>query len=264
MEICAMADREIIVLPDAEAVARQALGIWQRHAAEAVAKRKAFRVLLSGGSTPKRLFQLLAEQPVRDLLPWSGTHLFWGDERAVPPDHKDSNYRMTREAMLDTVSPPAAQVHRLHGENPDLAAAATDYQKVVAGAFKADTDGPPPAFDLVFLGMGTDAHTASLFPGTRALGETRAWFVANEVPQLNTRRLTATYPLLNAARAVVFLAAGHDKAEPLGRVLAPKGETSSAPSRGISPAGSLAWVIDKAAAAGIPQGCALGVTEHAG
>jgi len=259
-----MPDREIIVLPDAEAVARHALVLWQRHAADAVASRGSFRALLSGGSTPKRLFQLLAEEPVRGQLPWSATHLFWGDERAVPPDHKDSNYRMTREALLDTVSPPAAQVHRLHGENPDLAAAASDYQRVVAGAFKADADGPAPAFDLVFLGMGTDAHTASLFPGTRALGETRPWFVANEVPQLNTRRLTATYPLLNAARAVVFLAAGPDKAEPLGRVLAPLGEINSAPSRGIAPAGSLTWIIDRAAAAGIPRGCALGVTEHAG
>lgn len=259
-----MPDREIIVLPDAEAVARHALALWQRHAADAVAKRGAFRVLLSGGSTPKRLFQLLAEQPVRGQLPWSATHLFWGDERAVPPDHKDSNYRMTREALLDTVSPPAAQVHRLEGERADLDSAASDYQKAVASSFGASPAGAPPAFDLVFLGMGTDAHTASLFPGTRALAENSRWFTANEVPQLKTWRLTATYPLLNAARAVVFLAAGPDKAEPLGRVLAPVGEITSAPSRGIAPAGSLTWTIDRAAAAGIPRGCALGVTEHAG
>lgn len=259
-----MPDRLIEIMPDSEAVARRALGLFEKRAAEAVASRGAFRVLLSGGSTPKRLFQLLASDPVRGGIPWESVHLFWGDERSVPPDHKDSNYRMTREALLDTVSPPAAQVHRLHGENPDLAAAASDYQKVVARAFKVDADGPPPAFDLVFLGMGTDAHTASLFPGTRALGETRSWFVANEVPQLSTRRLTATYTLLNAARAVVFLAAGADKADPLRKVLLPAGDISTAPSRGIDPAGSLTWVIDKAAAAGIPPGCALGVTEHAG
>lgn len=259
-----MSDRAIIILPDAEGVARHGLALWQRVSADAVATRGSFRVLLSGGSTPKRLFQLLAQQPVRDILPWSATHLFWGDERAVPPDHMDSNYRMTREALLECVSPPVGQIHRLEGERADLDSAAADYQRTVAESFGTTPDGPPPAFDLAFLGMGTDAHTASLFPGTKALAEKNRWFVANEVPQLNTRRLTATYPLLNAARAVIFLAAGPDKAEPLGRVLAPTGEIAKAPSRGIVPAGSLTWVIDKAAAAGIPQGCALRVTEHAG
>lgn len=259
-----MPDRLIEIMPDAEAVARHALGLFRKSAGEAVAARGAFRVLLSGGSTPKRLFQLLAADPVRGEIPWELVHLFWGDERSVPPDHKDSNYRMTREALLDTVSPPGSQVHRLRGENPDLASAASDYQKVVAESFSTSADGPPPAFDLVFLGMGTDAHTASLFPGTKALAERNRWFVDNEVPQLRTRRLTATFPLLNAARAVVFLAAGQDKAEPLGRVLAPTGDIATAPSRGIAPAGSLTWLIDKVAAAGVPRGCALRVTEHAG
>lgn len=259
-----MSDRSIVIMPDAEGVARQALSLWQAHAREAVARRGAFRVLLSGGSTPRRLFQLLASQPPAAGLPWGKTHLFWGDERAVPPDHKDSNYRMTREALLDAVSPPFSQVHRMEGERPDLDSAAADYQATVAREFASPPSGPPPAFDLVFLGMGTDAHTASLFPGTRALGIQDRWFAANDVPKLAARRLTATYPLLNAANSVVFLAAGADKAEPLGLVLARDGDVAQAPSRGIAPAGKLTWVIDRAAAPGVPAGCPMEVTEHAG
>jgi 6-phosphogluconolactonase len=259
-----MSERVIVVLPDAEAVAREAVALWSRRARDAVAARGAFRVLLSGGSTPRRLFQLLAAADMRDSLPWRDTELFWGDERCVPPDHADSNYRMTREALLDAVGPPARGVHRLEGERGDLDAAARDYQAAVARAFGAAVDGPPPRFDLVLLGMGGDAHTASLFPGTAALGETDRWFVANEVPQLATRRLTATYPLLNAARAVVFLAAGADKAPALARVLAATGDSAAAPARGVAPQGTLEWVIDRAAAAGVPADCPYSRRHHAG
>ena len=259
-----MSERAIDVMPDAEGVAQEALAQWRRHARDAVAARGAFRVLLSGGSTPRRLFQLLAAPEVRDALPWKETHLFWGDERCVPPDHAESNFRMTRQALLDTVGPPAAQVHRHEGERGDVDAAARDYQAVVARAFGVPADGPPPPFDLVFLGMGSDSHTASLFPGTRALGETSRWFVANDVPQLSTRRLTATFPLLNAARAVVFLAAGPDKAPALDRVLAAAGGLANAPARGVDPAGTLDWVIDRAAAAGIPEACPYIRRNHAG
>lgn len=237
----------LTVLPDAATIAATALAEWERHASTAVATRGAFRVLLSGGSTPRRLFQLLASAP-HDALPWDATHLFWGDERSVGPDHVDSNYRMTREALLDAVDLPSTQVHRLEGERGDLDGAARDYERVVAEAFDVPLDGPPPAFDLVLLGLGTDAHTASLFPHTAALTERRRWFVANDVPQLATRRLTATYPLLNAARAVLFLVAGADKAEALARVRAPSGDVADAPARGVAPAGTLEWLIDAAAA----------------
>lgn len=259
-----MGERIINVMADAESVAREALALWRRHAAESVAARGAFRVLLSGGSTPRRLFQLLAEAPACHALPWESTHIFWGDERAVPSDHHDSNYHMTREALLNVVGPPPGQVHRMEGERADLDAAARDYQSAVAHSFGVAEDMPPPAFDLVFLGMGTDAHTASLFPNTRALNESHKWFAANEAPQLGTHRLTATYRLINAARAVVFLAAGADKAAPLSRVLAQTGDVATAPSRGISPFGTLTWVIDRAAAAGIPADCTLRITNHAG
>jgi 6-phosphogluconolactonase len=259
-----MSARVIEVLPDAEGVARRALAAWRSHAHAAVASRGAFRVLLSGGSTPRRLFQLLAAPDVRDTLPWQSTQLFWGDERCVPPDHADSNYRMTRETLLDVVGPPADRVHRLEGERSDLDAAARDYQAAVARAFAIDADGPPPRFDLVLLGMGADAHTASLFPSTRALGESRRWVVANDVPQLATRRLTATYPLLDAARSVMFLAAGADKAPALSRVLAAAGDPTAAPARGVAPAGTLEWVVDRAAAAGIPADCPYTRRDHAG
>jgi len=237
----------LTILPDADTIAATALAAWERQASAAVAARGDFRVLLSGGSTPRRLFQLLASAP-HDALPWDATHLFWGDERSVGPDHPDSNFRMTRETLLDTIHLPATQVHRLEGERDDLAGAARDYERVVAEAFDVPLDGPPPAFDLVLLGLGTDAHTASLFPHTAALAERRHWFVVNEVPQLATRRLTATYPLLNAARAILFLVAGADKAEALTRVRAPSGDVADAPARGIVPAGTLEWLIDAAAA----------------
>lgn len=246
-----MSETRFIVRSDAEGVAREAADLWRRHAAEAVAAHGAFRTLLSGGSTPRRLFELLAAEP-RGSLPWPLTHLFWGDERTVPPDHRDSNYGMTRAALLDVVATPAAQVHRMHAERTDADEAARDYQAAVAASFGVDPAGPPPAFDLVWLGLGTDAHTASLFPGTAALREQARWFVANDVPQLATRRLTATYPLLGAARAVVFLVAGADKAPAVARVLARGGDVNDAPARGVRPAGTVTWVLDEAAAAGLP------------
>lgn len=237
----------LTILPDADTIAATALAAWERCAAEAVAARGTFRVLLSGGSTPRKLFTLLAAAP-HEALPWNRTQLFWGDERSVGPEHPDSNYRMTREALLDVIALPAAQVHRLAGERTDLDAAARDYERQVAAVFGTPLDGPPPAFDLVLLGLGTDAHTASLFPHTAALDEHHRWFVANDVPQLNTRRLTATYPLLNAARAVLFLVAGADKANALAAVQAPHGDLAAAPARGIAPAGALEWLVDTAAA----------------
>lgn len=238
---------QLTILPDADTIAATALAMWERHASDAVAARGVFRVLLSGGSTPRKLFRLLAEAP-RDALPWPRTELFWGDERSVGPDHADANYRMTRETLLDALALPQAQVHRLEGERTDLDAAAHDYERIVARAFGVPLAGAPPAFDLVLLGLGTDAHTASLFPHTVALGERHRWFVANDVPQLHTRRLTATYPLLNAARATLFLVAGADKAEAFAKVRAPQGDIADAPARGVAPTGSLTWLVDTAAA----------------
>jgi 6-phosphogluconolactonase len=256
-----MGETRIVVRKDAEGVAREAVALWRRHAADAVAARGVFRTLLSGGSTPRRLFELLAAAD--DVPPWQRTHLFWGDERSVSPDHRDSNFGMTTAALLDAVAVPPQQVHRLAGERPDADAAARDYQAAVAAACGVDPAGPPPAFDLAWLGLGTDAHTASLFPGTAALAERRRWFVANDVPQLSTRRLTATYPLLDAARCVVFLVAGADKAPAVARVMAAEGDVATAPARGVRPAGSLIWVLDRAAAVGLPADRVAGSIDDA-
>jgi 6-phosphogluconolactonase len=240
----------IRVFADAEAVSQAAAVEFVARARDAVAARGRFFVALSGGSTPQRLYQLLADKPHRDQVPWANVQLFWGDERSVPPDHKDSNYRMTREAMLDRVPLPPAQVHRLEADRSDRDQAARDYQAALAKAFGVDPAGQPPAFDLVLLGMGPDGHTASLFPHTTALKETTRWVVVNYVPKFSTDRVTLTTPILNRAREVLFLVAGPDKADPLSRVIEGPPNADELPSQLIKPVGgSLIWFIDRAASA---------------
>jgi len=219
----------------------------------AVAERGACHIALSGGSTPRRLFQLLVERGP-GALPWPQLALWWGDERTVPPDHADSNYRMAREALIDPAAAfglPAANVHRMAGELPDHAAAALAYERELVAAL-----GTPPILDLVLLGMGPDGHTASLFPGSPALGETGRWVVANPVtsPLVHgqTTRLTFTAPAINAARHVRFLIAGADKAAALARVLTGPRDPTRYPSQLVAPApGDLAWFVDAAAASSL-------------
>jgi 6-phosphogluconolactonase len=237
------------VFDDAEAVSRAAADEFVRRAAEAVAGRGRFAVALSGGSTPRRLFQLLAGPPWRERVAWDRIEFFWGDERCVPPDHPDSNYRMAREALLAHVPVRPDAVHRLEAERPDAAAAARDYQEVLARVLGAGPAGEPPQLDLVLLGMGPDGHTASLFPQTAALGQTARWVVANFVPRLNTQRLTLTYPVLNRGRAVLFLICGADKADALHEVLEGPPDPRRLPSQGIRPDGPLLMFLDRAAAA---------------
>ena len=235
---------------DAEAVSRAAAEEFVRRAAEAVQARGRFTVALSGGSTPRRLYQLLASEPYRGQVDWGRVEVFWGDERSVPPDDKESNYRMAREAMLAALALPAGHVHRMEGERTDRDTAAREYQDEIARAFGADPNGEPPAFDLVLLGMGPDGHTASLFPHTAALGETKRWVVVNHVPQHHTDRMTLTYPVLNRAREVLFLVAGPDKAEPLAEVLQGPPDPQRLPSQRVRPAdGQLLFFVDRAAAA---------------
>jgi len=196
------------------------------------------------------MFEMLAEAPYRDQVEWAKVHVFWGDERSVPPDHPDSNYRMAKDAMLSRLPIPAAQVHRIEAERADRDAAARDYQAVIARTFAVDPNGEPPAFDLVLLGMGPDGHTASLFPHTTALAETKRWTVVNFVPKFNTDRVTLTLPVLNRAREVLFLVAGADKARPLAEVLEGPPDPARLPSQLIRPApGELLWFVDRLAAA---------------
>ncbi len=241
--------RLILGFDDAEAVALYAAREFVRRARVAIEAAGAFKVALAGGSTPRRSYELLADPSLASQVDWDATHIFFGDERAVPPDHPDSNYRAAFETLLGKVKIPDAQVHRLAGERADLDAAATEYEAILAESFDLTVESGPPRFDLVMLGMGDDGHTASLFPATAALDETRAWVVANEVPQKSTRRLTLTAPVLNAAHCVMFAVEGGDKAAALAEVLEGPHDPRRFPSQLIAPAdGELLWLVDRAAA----------------
>ncbi|BDG10032.1 6-phosphogluconolactonase [Anaeromyxobacter paludicola] len=230
---------------DAEAVARAAAEELVLAAARAVAARGAFTLALAGGTTPRRLYALLAAEPFRGRVPWDRTQVFFGDERPVPPDHPDSNYRMAREALLDHV--PVAGVHRIRGEDP---AAAERYEEELRRWFGIPPGGAPPRLDLALLGLGADGHTASLFPGSLALDERVRWVVSPFVARLGSRRTTLTLPVLDRARAVIFLVSGGEKAPALARALAPAPGDEPLPAARVQPAGGALWIADHAAAAG--------------
>jgi 6-phosphogluconolactonase len=219
---------------------------------EAAAARGRASLVLSGGTTPKGVYTTLAAgAPDRVTVPWNRVHVFWGDERHVPPDHPDSNYRMAREALLSRVPIAEVHVHRIAGEDPDLSAAAARYADEVRAAV-GSTDGVP-RFDVVLLGLGADGHTASLFPGAPALCQDVPLVVATWVEALRSHRITMTLPLLNAAGLVIFLVAGAGKAEAVRDVLQPGPSTPWLPARDIQPmSGRLLWLVDRAAAALLP------------
>ena len=229
-----------------EAAAEEVL----RAAKEAVEKRGRFTIALSGGSTPKNLFNLLATN-ARTVLPWDRTFFFWGDERHVPPTDPDSNYHMAEETMLSKIPVAAGNVFRMAAENPDAAAAAEAYEQTLRKFFALET-GQFPRFDLILLGMGPDGHTASLFPGTAALQEKSRLVVANWVDKLKASRLSLTLPVLNAAACVTFLVSGMDKAAALHAVLEGDAPGEQYPSKLIRPVdGKLIWLVDRAAASAL-------------
>ena len=225
----------------AEAAARAFVEV----AARAVAERGRFAVALAGGSTPKATYEVLDRDHAGDV-DWPNVHVFFGDERTVPPDHGDSNYRMAREALLDHV--PIGSVHRMRGELPPDEAA--DSYEGDLGQFFG---GPFPILDLVMLGIGEDGHTASLFPETPALGVTDRLAVANPVPKLDTTRLTLTVPVLNAAREVRFLVAGEGKAEALAEILGGEADPRQYPAMLVRPPGGPTWMVDRDAARSLPD-----------
>jgi len=219
---------------------------------EAVAKRSRFTIALSGGSTPKALYNLLATN-ARATLPWDRMYFFWSDERHVPPTDPDSNYRMADEAMLSKVPVPPGNIYRMPGENPDADATAEAYESSLRKFFQVKA-GEFPKFDLILLGLGPDGHTASLFPGTAGLQEKSRLVIANRVEKLNTDRLSFTYPLINAAREVAFLVSGTDKAAVLCSVLEENVPGEQYPAKLIEPTdGKLVWFLDRAAASELPQ-----------
>lgn len=221
-----------------------------RSATDAVAQRGRFTIALSGGSTPRNLYTLIAAN-ASTTLPWDQMFFFWGDERHVPPDSPDSNYRMAKEALLSKVPIPAANIFPIPAENPDASAAAETYEQTLQKFF-AVAPGEFPRFDLILLGMGPDGHTASLFPETAALQEKSRLVVANWVEKLGSSRITFTLPLLNAARCVAFLVSGADKAAALHEVLEGNAPAEKYPSRLVQPRdGKLIWFVDRAAASGL-------------
>jgi 6-phosphogluconolactonase len=224
-------------------LARAAARHFVARSLEAVAVRGLFTVVLSGGSTPRRLYEVVADpdEPFRELVPWPNIHFFWSDERHVRPDHQDSNYRMAYEAMLSHVPVSEHNIHRIHSENADAAAAAQAYEETLKELTKAIV----PQLDLILLGLGNDGHTASIFPGSEVVHEAKHLVAAPWVEQLKTYRITMTLPLINNAASVLFLVSGLEKAGIVKEVLqGPK----QYPAQEVKPSGELLWMLDKDAA----------------
>jgi 6-phosphogluconolactonase len=236
----------VTVLDDAPALAQAAARLIVETAVEAVAARGRFLVALAGGATPRETYSQLAKPPLRDVMPWARTWVFFGDERAVPPEDPESNYRMAQQALLSLVPLPFAQVFRMRGEAEDQEGAATQYAEAMRRVFGTKR-GELPRFDMVLLGVGVDGHTASLFPYSAALKETIRWVVSvHAAAAAIPARLTMTLPVLNAARRVMFLASGSEKARAIRAVLQ---DGARVPARMISPAeGTVDWLLDRAAA----------------
>jgi 6-phosphogluconolactonase len=236
--------------PDADSVAAAAVKRFIDSAKRAVHRSGRFIVVLAGGSTPRALYRLLTESPQREAVAWDKTLFVFGDERCVPPDDEASNYRMARETLLDPLEIPGHRVLRIKGEQKPLEAARR-YQVRLGDLFLGDKK---RHFDLALLGIGADGHTASLFPGTAALDETERWVVANEVPQLDTWRLTLTLPALCQSRKVLFLATGEEKAPVIAEAFGGVEHPAPHPCERVLPrGGSREVLLDRAAASAIPH-----------
>jgi 6-phosphogluconolactonase len=237
------AENMVMVYPDQQALSLAAAGLFADKARRAVDEHGRFDVLLSGGETPRSSYQLLGEEPLRGSISWEAVHFFWGDERWVPHDHPESNFGMTRRVLLDHLPLNEAQIHPVpYLETPRASALA--YEEVLHRHF----DGVPPSFDLVFLGLGEDGHTASLFPGTAVLNERDNW-TAEVLGAHQLYRVTVTLPLLNQAALVAFLVQGSAKAAILREVLEGERDPQRIPAQLIDPRqGRLIWLADRDAA----------------
>lgn len=241
---------ELVVTPDPVTLGAAAARIFAAQATLAIRRNGRFAVALSGGSTPKALFSQLVDYG-QSGLDWSRIHFFWGDERCVPPLDAASNFRMAKEELIDHVSIPTANVHRIHGEDPP-ATAARDYEASL-GRFFSLVPGECPRFDLIVLGLGEEGHTASLFPGAQALDETTRAVVATVVPGLPSNRITLTLRAINSATFVLVLVSGTKKSAIVRAVLTNPSHPSTLPMQGIHPIqGQLTWLLDAPAAVQIP------------
>ncbi len=243
MELCVVADEQELAIEGASQV--------MACAARALAERGEFRIALTGGSTPKVLYERLAE--CGDDTDFERWQIFIGDERMVPREHADSNFRMAWQAWLHKVPIPARNLHRVRTELGDAKRVATDYSEQLRRVFALQpgplASGAFPQFDLILLGLGEDGHVASLFPHTEAMNEAHELVVANWVPRLDAWRVTFTFPLIRAAREVLFLVSGAQKADAVGKILAPQGDPALLPARAVElEQGTLTWLVDRAAA----------------
>lgn len=249
-----MTGRTIRRYPDPEAVSRAAAHDFVGLARAAITERGRFCVALSGGSTPRRMYEILSEAPRWAHLPWERVEFFWGDERAVPPDHPDSNFGAAAASLLRKLAIPEERIHRIQGELPDVHEAARRYQAELTRVFDAPSDGRPPIFDLVLLGMGPDGHTASLFPYSQPLTERRRWVVGHHVARLGKARITLTPPILNRAAEVRLLVTGADKAGVLKEVLVGPRDPERLPVQLVTPElGRLVWLLDRDAGSEVPD-----------
>ena len=236
---------ELKVFDDLDELARAAAEEITRSAEEAIAERGWFTIALSGGNTPKPVYRLLAKEPRID---WDRVHVFWGDDRHVPPNHPESNFGMAMDTLLSKVSIPLDNVHRMRTEKEDAERAAEEYAWTLRSAFGLE-EGEWPRFDLVLMGIGEDGHTASLFPGSEAVRERSRLVVAPWVSSLGTFRITLTAPVFNHAALALFLVSGEEKAEALRAVLEGDFQPDRFPAQIVRPEeGKLLWLVDRAAA----------------
>jgi 6-phosphogluconolactonase len=246
----------VVVLEDAAAVAREGAVRFVALAKQAIAARGVFHVALSGGKTPAAMYRVLAADDVRPTVDWNRVQLYWSDERSVAPEHADSNFGMAKRELVARIAIPAANIHRMEAERADADRAAQEYEALLRKSLPAGPGGFP-CFDLIYLGMGPDGHTASLFPGSVGLNEKSRGVIFQPVIIADgslAKRMTFTFPLLNAARAVVFLVTGADKTQKLREVLEGT-HTPPYPSQGVRPsAGERIFLADRAAAAGLEAG----------
>jgi 6-phosphogluconolactonase len=238
---------DIRSFPDLEALSRAAAGIFVEEAQRSTAPEGRFAVALSGGATPRRTYELLATEPFRDRVNWRQVHIFWGDERGVPPDDAQSNYRLARRAFLEHVPLPPKNIHPIPAF-PSVERGARQYE----AELKAFCGPAAPRFDLIFLGLGTDGHTASLFPGSPVLGEERLWVAGVPAAGQGVGRVTLTAWAINRVALVVFLVAGKDKAQALKNVVEGPRDPQRSPAQLIRPASArLLWLVDREAAGGL-------------
>jgi 6-phosphogluconolactonase len=241
---------KVRVVADVQSMAQEAAGIAVTSAQEALPSLPFFRIALSGGNTPRPLYEKLAAEPFRGQIDWERLQVFFSDERFVPPDSPDSNYRMANQALLSRVPIPGSFVHGVPTLDISPEGAAQLYEENIRRVFELD-EISVARFDLILLGMGPDGHTASLFPETAALSVTDRMVAANFVPAHQSWRITFTYPVLNAARRVLFLVAGQDKADAVGRIFS--GDQSLPAARVEPTEGDLIWLLDQAAATNLPD-----------